>query len=76
MRIFTLAVLMGLAYQANAVKANKPKAEPIYLNESGSKMSPTEAIVSSINGGRVFKCTEVEPKVSKSGTSISVHAKK
>jgi hypothetical protein len=54
-----------------SIPANAARYEQFYL-VNGSKSSAQEAILASLKGQEAFKCTAMEAKVSKAGTSIGM----
>lgn len=50
--------------------------EPIFTKSVPNAITADQAILASASGETVLKCTPVEMKVSKSGTSVSLRAKK
>lgn len=44
-----------------------------YINQSGTQIDATKALLASLKGDQVYKCQSVESKVSKAGTSIGLH---
>lgn len=48
------------------------KYDLVYTTNVGTKLDANTALLKSLNGTVIYKCQTVEPKVSKSGTSISL----
>jgi|WetSurSiteA1Bulk_404760.scaffolds.fasta_scaffold288863_1 hypothetical protein len=43
-----------------------------FVTANGQKLAAEKALLSAIGGETVYKCQTIEPKVSKSGTSIGL----
>jgi hypothetical protein len=72
MKLLPIGFALYLLATIAAVAApNKPT---FYVN--GKPVPSSEAIMASLGGKSVLKCTEVEAKPSKTGTSIGLRAKK
>lgn len=71
MRYMVIAIVMALIHYGCVAEA-KSKAK-YTLVDTGQEIGAVEAIVATAKGSRVVKCEEVELKVSKSGTSLSLH---
>ena len=71
---FVFFALMSLGLLA-AVSAHAAGVPATYI-VNGHSASPQEAIIAAIKGNDVLQCKPVEMKVSKSGTSIGLKAKK
>jgi hypothetical protein len=65
-QILLAMLLTGVGHAATTV---------IFL-VNGKEVSPTQALMASTNGEQVYKCQLVTAHLSKSGTSISLKAKK
>ena len=65
-----LILLVALAFASTSFAQTEYKM--FYLNDSGTQLDATEALLQSSKGSNVYKCQSVEMKVSKSGTSISL----
>lgn len=72
-RVVIILALIGAPAMAKTAKA---KTEAKYLNSGGQELAVTDALLASIKGETVYKCTVVESQVSKSGTSIALKTKK
>lgn len=64
MKLIYLSILLSTSAHAS-------KYEQFYLVGS-RRVSAEEAILASMKGSEAFKCTAVEAKVSKAGTSIGM----
>lgn len=71
-----VVVILALISAQAMAKTAKAKTEVHYITSSGQEVAVTEALLSSLKGETVYKCTQVESKVSKSGTSIALKTKK
>lgn len=69
-------VVIILALIGSTATAKGAKNEVHYITSSGQEVAVTDALLSSLKGETVYKCTQVESKVSKSGTSIALKARK
>jgi len=57
---------------AALISMNVNAEQKIYYTYKGQTVSPDKAILAAIRGEEVYKCQNVEAKVSKSGTSIGL----
>lgn len=74
--IGTLSTVVSACSSAHAaLKLESATSKAVFLNGSGSQISPIEATTLSIKGEKVLKCTEVEAVASDKG-NISLKAKK
>ncbi len=66
-----------LAFVASCAMAqSKGKSVFFYTTADGSRVQASEAILASVKGDEIYKCTQVQATVSKAGTSIGLKAKK
>lgn len=72
MKVFLLLMFMGPC----AMAQSGMKTVFFYTTANGSRIEASEAILSSVKGDEVYKCTQVQATVSKAGTSIGLKAKK
>ena len=63
----TLLVMLGIA-----MAAADGKSVVYHTDEKGSRIEAREALVEAIEGRKVFRCQQVEAKLSKSGKSYSL----
>jgi hypothetical protein len=65
--------LLVIALVLIAVHANASDFKQFFVDGSGKKLDAAQAINASLKGSEILKCQTVEAKVSKSGTSLSLH---
>lgn len=65
----TLVVLLSISIAQASVSYDQ-----YYTDSSGKRVQAADALISSVRGETIYKCQTVESKVSKSGTSIGIHA--
>lgn len=68
------AVLILMSSIAFAKEPTEAKA--FYTNAGGQKIETVDALMSAVKGETVYKCQNVETKISKSGNSIAIHTVK
>lgn len=67
--ILTILLLSSIAQASTSY-------DQYYTDSTGRRVEPETALISSVKGETVYKCQTVESKLSKSKTSIGLHAVK
>lgn len=72
-KLFQGIVFASILIQACSKFAHaEEKYKLFYINQSGTQIDATKALLASLKGDQVYKCQSVESKVSKTGTSIGL----
>ena len=71
-----VVIIMALIGSTAMAATKGAKIPAVYITSSGQELAVTDALLASVKGETVYKCTKVESQVSKSGTSIALKAKK
>lgn len=70
--LFPMIAIGARIAHAETQELPRPAYEQYYLNSSGNRVTPAEAILGAVKGEKMVKCQTVEAKISKAGTSIGV----
>lgn len=67
-----IAIGARIVHAAPSEAVRPVEYEQYYLDSSGNRVTPSDAILGAVRGEKMVKCQTVEAKISKAGTSIGV----